>query len=232
MGGAGESGETAMREAAFMGEVTASITHEVQNVLAIIQQSAGLMGDLLDLSRKESLKSLGFRKGFQYHDKFATLIAAIGEQVERGSNLSDGLNRLAHVPDTQAGTTDLRRSARLLFSLIGRIARKRRVEFVLDPGDGECQAQCPPMQALMALYGVARTLIDGLSGCAVRVAVHAPEGGPVVDFILPEGGEGTPPLSLPASPGGGEGAGDPCATCLADRVRLAFPPCPAAMAGD
>ncbi|MEF3697065.1 hypothetical protein [Desulfolutivibrio sp.] len=234
MNASGENKKQAGREAAFMGAVTASITHEVQNVLAIIQQSAGLMGDLLHLSRKESLKSLGFRKGFQYHDKFSTLIAAMNEQVERGSNLSDGLNRLAHVPDSPAATSDLKNATGLLFSLIGRIARKRRIEFVLEPGDERqpLQAQCPPMQALMALYGVAQALIEALSGCVVRVVVGTAENGPVVDFLLPEGGAGSPPVVLPESLGGGEGAGGPVATTQADRIRLVFPPCPADAAGD
>ena len=223
MGGAGEGREKAMNEAAFMGAVTASITHEVQNVLAIIQQSAGLMGDILDLSRRETLKSLGFRKGFQYHDKFSSLIAAINEQVKRGSNLSDGLNRLAHVPDATADTTDLAQATGLLFALIGRIARKRRVEFVLDAVDGAHVAACPPMQALMALYGVARVLIDALSGRAVHVAVTAREGGPVVDFIFPEDG-GTPAIVLPEPLCDREEAGAPTVAVQADRIRLLFPP--------
>lgn len=234
MGVPGKNTDQDGREAAFMGAVTASITHEVQNVLAIIQQSAGLMGDLLHVSRMESLKSLGLRKGFKYHDKFSTLIAAIGEQVERGANLSDGLNRLAHVPDSPETTTDLRGAAGLLFSLIGRIARKKRIEFVLESGAGGPgpQAQCPPMLALMALYGVAQALIDGVSGCTIRVAVGAAEGEPMVDFILPEGGAGSPPIDLPVSFDAGEGAGSPRATSLADRIRLVFPPCPADAAGD
>ncbi len=233
MGVSGENTKQGMRDAAFMGAVTASITHEMQNVLAIIQQSAGLMGDLLHASRMESLKSLGFRKGFQYHDKFSTLIAAIGEQVERGSNLSEGLNRLAHVPDNPAQTTDLQSATGLLFSLIGRIARKKRIAFVLESGTGDRapQAPCPPMQALMALYGVAQALIEVLSGCTVQVAVGAAEDDPHVDFILPEGGAGSPPVILPPFLVVAQGAGTPCATSLGDRIRLRFPPCPAVAAG-
>ncbi len=214
-----------MRQAAFMGAVTASITHELQNVLAIIQQSAGLMGDILDLSRKESLKSLGLRKGFQYHDKFKTLIAAIGEQVERGTGLSEGLNRLAHVPDDHSGRSDLARAARLLFSLIGRIARKKRVEFVLEPAvsDGPV-ADCPPMIALMGLYGVARALVDALSGCTVRVWVGARGDDPTVDFFLPEGGEGCPAIALPPDGGWDEDTAGLRLDVRKDRIGVVFSP--------
>ena len=36
-----------VEEIAFMGKVTASLSHEIKNTLAIINESVGLMGDLL-----------------------------------------------------------------------------------------------------------------------------------------------------------------------------------------
>ena len=36
-----------VKEIGFMGKVTASLSHEIKNTLAIINESAGLMGDLL-----------------------------------------------------------------------------------------------------------------------------------------------------------------------------------------
>ena len=35
------------REAAFIGKITASATHEIRNVLAIVKESAGLIDDLM-----------------------------------------------------------------------------------------------------------------------------------------------------------------------------------------
>ena len=37
---------------AFVGRVTASLSHEVKNTLAIISESSGLMGDLLETLRR------------------------------------------------------------------------------------------------------------------------------------------------------------------------------------
>jgi hypothetical protein len=39
------------RKAAFMGRITAGVTHEMKNVLAIIKESAGLMEDFLKISQ-------------------------------------------------------------------------------------------------------------------------------------------------------------------------------------
>ncbi len=43
-----------MEQLTFSGKITASITHELQNVLAIIQESCGLMEDFILLSEDSS----------------------------------------------------------------------------------------------------------------------------------------------------------------------------------
>ena len=47
-------------KAAFSDKVTASVSHEIQNVLAIIKENAGLMEDILHMNR-ENLSSSGDR---------------------------------------------------------------------------------------------------------------------------------------------------------------------------
>ena len=44
-----------VKEIGFMGKVSASLSHEIKNTLAIINESVGLMGDLL---RKEGSDDL------------------------------------------------------------------------------------------------------------------------------------------------------------------------------
>ncbi len=45
-----------LSETAFMGKITAAITHEMKNVLAIIKESAGLMEDLLSVAKDDSFQ--------------------------------------------------------------------------------------------------------------------------------------------------------------------------------
>ena len=55
---------TANPEAAFLSEVTAGATHELRNVLAIIKESGGLIGDLVRLHPNgESLDQERFGTG-------------------------------------------------------------------------------------------------------------------------------------------------------------------------
>jgi hypothetical protein len=62
-------------EMAFLGKITASMTHEISNTLAIIQESAGLLSDLINLSKEGS---------FPHKEKFQRVLGNINDQVRRG----------------------------------------------------------------------------------------------------------------------------------------------------
>ena len=65
-------------EAAFMAKITASTTHEIRNVLAIVKESAGLVEDVIH--------SLAPR-GLPNQDKLLRAVGRIDAQVSRGAEL-------------------------------------------------------------------------------------------------------------------------------------------------
>ncbi|NLY40906.1 MAG: hypothetical protein GX055_04705 [Desulfovibrionales bacterium] len=77
-------------EARFMGKVTAMTMHEMQNILAIIRESAGLMGDILRINAKID---------FKHRPNMERTLDHISTQVERGKKLLEATSRLAHSPD-------------------------------------------------------------------------------------------------------------------------------------
>ncbi|SCY79729.1 hypothetical protein [Desulfoluna spongiiphila] len=82
---------------ALMGAVTAPATHDLMNVLAIINEHAGLLSDLLHFKGNGDLSP----------EQLGKSIAAIETQVARGRGLLSHLNRLAHAPDPgPLGPTD------------------------------------------------------------------------------------------------------------------------------
>jgi len=106
------------KELAFFGRITAGVTHEMQNVLAIIRESSGLMDDLLSLSQQAN---------FPYQEKFKGALSSIEGQVRRGTELSKRLNRFAHSPDMNWGRIDLNETAEQMVFLSQRFARLKHI---------------------------------------------------------------------------------------------------------
>jgi hypothetical protein len=114
------------KELAFFGRITAGVTHEMQNVLAIIRESSGLMDDLLSLTQQAN---------FPYQEKFKAALSSIEGQVRRGIELSKRLNRFAHSPDMNWGRIDLNEAAEQMVFLCQRFARLKHItlEIRLSP---------------------------------------------------------------------------------------------------
>lgn len=105
-----------MRDILFMGEILASVTHEMQNVMAIIKESGALTEDVLALNGSPQL---------QHGDKLSAALDNIKEQVLRGRNLMLMLNGFAHAAADFAEACDLSRFAGQISVLAERMVRLR-----------------------------------------------------------------------------------------------------------
>ena len=106
------------KEVAFFGKITAGITHELKNVLAIIRESSGLMGDIISISPEAVIK---------HQEKIQNSIVRIKDQIERGVNLTDRLNKFAHSADETLSKIDLQETIEQLVTLAQRFARLKHV---------------------------------------------------------------------------------------------------------
>lgn len=82
----------------FFGEISASISHELKNVLAIINENAGLLTDIVELSAKGMPIA---------PERLARLAKSITGQVNRGDRIIKGMNRFAHSADLPSETVDV-----------------------------------------------------------------------------------------------------------------------------
>ena len=103
-------------DAAFVARVTASTTHEIRNVLAIVKESAGLIDDML--GSVEQGVPLKF-------DKVKRAVGRIEAQVNRGAELMTSLNRFAHTLDPTDQATDLNTEVEQAVFLYQRFARQK-----------------------------------------------------------------------------------------------------------
>jgi len=118
----------AEKEVAFFGRITADITHELKNVLAIIRESSGLMGDIIAISPEAIIK---------HQEKMQNSLVRIKDQIERGVELTDRLNKFAHSTDETMAKIDLQETIEQLITLAQRFARLKHVVLKTVPPNQE-----------------------------------------------------------------------------------------------
>jgi len=109
------SAETGLQ---FFGQMTASISHEIKNVLAIINENAGLLDDLaLMADRGAAIEP----------QRLKNMSRVVMKQVSRADTIAINMNRLAHSVDESIKTIDLNDILELLLALTNRFASTRGV---------------------------------------------------------------------------------------------------------
>ncbi|MDQ7835033.1 MAG: hypothetical protein RDU24_06590 [Humidesulfovibrio sp.] len=141
-----------MRDALFMGRMTASATHELQNILATIRESSGLMDDLLAMSSE----------GFAHAERFKKGLGVLAEQVERGMILTEQLNFCAHAPEKSPAGADVNESVRALVGLSRRSAARKKTSLVLAPGRAGLRTSLRAVEVMDAVGAALEAALDVL----------------------------------------------------------------------
>ena len=108
----------------FFGKMSASISHEIKNTLAIINEKAGLLEDLAALAEK------GVPVDPQ---RLKTQAGKIAKQVRRADGIVKNMNRLAHSVDEAVMSIDLVGTVELVKELSARIAAMRKITLETQP---------------------------------------------------------------------------------------------------
>jgi C4-dicarboxylate-specific signal transduction histidine kinase len=102
----------------FFGKMSAAISHDLKNVLAVVNENAGLLEDLCLMSEKGRAIDPA---------RLKRLAADVKEQVRRGDTIAVRLNRFAHSVDDASMRVDLTELLELLAALAGRFAAAQGV---------------------------------------------------------------------------------------------------------
>jgi len=132
-----------------MGRITASMTHELRNVLAIIKESAGLMEDLIEFGKVDPS---------QYKEKFTRHIGKILAQVDRGTVLSGGLNKFAHAPDLRQAEINMAEFLDHVAALSRRLAQMKLVALEVQPVTASIAVVNDPLALHMTIF----TAVDAM----------------------------------------------------------------------
>ncbi len=160
----------------FFGKVSASISHEIKNVFAVINEAAGLLGDLTLMAER------GMDLDPERLKKVATSIQG---QVQRGDGIVKNMNRLAHCTDEISEEVELSQIVELVVALSGRMADMKQMGVAV----GECCAArvvISPFHLIQLLHGVVALSLDKMAPKTTLVlAVEEREGVPLVRFSVP-----------------------------------------------
>ena len=121
-------------ELAFFGKVNASISHELKNVMAIISETAGLLGDLSDLASSGSSIE---------PDMLRNCTESIIEEIERGFSTIRQMNRFAHSVDAPIAEVDLTALIELVVALAGFLSFSGKARLHPVQGDAPTVYTCP-----------------------------------------------------------------------------------------
>ncbi len=153
----------------FMADITASVTHEMRNVLATIRESAGLVGDLVEMVPEGS---------FPKKERVSRALKSIEEQVERGVELAGKLNRFAHSIDERWTQVSLEEVVQEICLLLSRKARNRRVNLVPMYADQGAWVQADPFYLRFIICHFLDCCLEGIeAGGTVEIRLQASEKG-------------------------------------------------------
>ena len=150
----------------FFGATTASVSHELKNVITIINESAGLLHDFATAAeRGRPLDPARVKK----------TSLDISRNVGRAVDIIDRLNRFAHSADEPVRSVELNRLLRDVIALAGRTAglRGRQID-----------AQVPETAVTVSTYafGLHQAVFHSL-----RMAGLSPAAFPVTVSLVPSG---------------------------------------------
>ena len=129
----------------FFGKMTASISHEIKNVMAIVNESAGLLEDY----------TIMVRKGIAIDpEKLKVVSSRISKQIKRAEGIIRNMNSLAHSVDDFHKSVGLRETLELSVGLALRLADMKSVKLDLQLPQDTVTIITSPFHLLNLLWQV------------------------------------------------------------------------------
>ena len=127
----------------FFGEMSASISHEIKNVMAIVNENAGLLEDLTIMADRGKPIDPA---------RLKAMADAVKKQIGRADGIIKNMNRLAHSIDQTVTNVELNETIHLLVGLTARFAVMRGVQVDLQLPENPVTFQTAPFFLMNLLW--------------------------------------------------------------------------------
>jgi len=162
------------RSLAFFGAVVASVSHELNNVISIVDQSSGLLEDFALMSERGKTPP---------PEKLRLVADRVGRQTQRGLEIIQRLNTFAHSPDYPKNECNIVDVVRNITALSERLADLKKVKLEISLPDRELQMLIDPFSFQHLFFSIIRRMLDcSESGEQISVSV-VEEGGECIVII-------------------------------------------------
>jgi len=159
----------------FFGKMSASISHEIKNVLAIINENAGLIEDYTIMTEKGAPFDPG---------KFRSLAEKVGVQIRRADGIVKNMNTFAHSIDEPAKSIDLSDFLEFASALFARFAVMRGIALESKPSESSLMITTSPFFLLNLMWFCLDFAMDAAgSGKAVGLSARKTDMGAQIRFM-------------------------------------------------
>ncbi|MGE4292129.1 MAG: sensor histidine kinase [Desulfovibrio sp.] len=152
-----QTGTMDREELKFFGRVSASVSHEIKNVFAVINEGAGLLDDLCLLAAKGRPLD---------PERLQSVARSILSQIRRGDEIVKNMNAFAHSVDEDMRDMDLGVCLELIVKLSRRNAAAKSVQLELDE-NRPAQVRTDPYSLGRLLHGVIALALESAESGAV-----------------------------------------------------------------
>ncbi|MEF2230596.1 MAG: sensor histidine kinase [Pseudodesulfovibrio sp.] len=165
----------------FFGRISASVSHEIKNVFAVINESAGLIDDFTRMAERGMPIA---------PERLKKAAGSILGQIRRGDAIVRNMNAFAHSTDEETREADLAELVSLIVALSTRMAEMKQVR--LTVGDLEpVVLSANPFDLMRLLHSSMAAALDAMSpGDTLAAGVRPAPDGAV--FTLTAGGRAAP----------------------------------------
>jgi len=128
---------------AFFGRITASVSHDINNVLSTIGEYSGLLQDFILVGRQ---------KGGIPPERLQRMADGLATQVQKGAAIVKRLNRFAHTTDEAAKLVNVSEFLELIVALAQRFAGLKQIPLETDFTPGAISIQTNPFLLQQAVF--------------------------------------------------------------------------------